>query len=142
MTPCGGRIVTITTVGYGDYFPVTTLGRMTAVFVMFAGIGIIGALASILASLLVTRAEGRRRRDDAPSGGAGTTAAAARSDDVARELALLRAEVAELREPTIARAGRAAPWPRSGAASRSSGGRTDLNGGTAAGRRRSSARPR
>ena len=53
-------IVTITTVGYGDYYPVTTLGRITAVFVMFAGIGIIGALASILASVLVapTDAEG------------------------------------------------------------------------------------
>ena len=47
-------VVTITTVGYGDHFPVTTLGRITAVFVMFAGIGIIGALASILASLLVS----------------------------------------------------------------------------------------
>ena len=46
-------IVTITTVGYGDSFPVTTLGRLTGVFVMFAGVGIIGALASILASLLV-----------------------------------------------------------------------------------------
>ena len=54
-------IVTITTVGYGDFYPVTTLGRITAVFVMFAGIGIIGALASILASVLVapTDAEGR-----------------------------------------------------------------------------------
>ena len=49
-------IVTITTVGYGDYYPVTTLGRITAVVVMFAGIGIIGALASILASLLVSPA--------------------------------------------------------------------------------------
>jgi voltage-gated potassium channel len=47
-------IVTITTVGYGDFYPVTTLGRITAVFVMFSGIGIIGALASILASLLVS----------------------------------------------------------------------------------------
>ena len=47
-------VVTITTVGYGDFFPVTFLGRLTAVFVMFAGIGIIGALASILASLLVS----------------------------------------------------------------------------------------
>jgi len=47
-------IVTMTTVGYGDFFPVTTAGRLTGAFVMFAGIGIIGALASILASLLVS----------------------------------------------------------------------------------------
>jgi voltage-gated potassium channel len=46
-------IVTITTVGYGDYYPVTTAGRITAMFIMFAGVGIIGALASVLASLLV-----------------------------------------------------------------------------------------
>ena len=46
-------MVTITTVGYGDYYPVTPGGRITAVFIMIAGVGIIGALASILASLLV-----------------------------------------------------------------------------------------
>jgi voltage-gated potassium channel len=46
-------VVTITTVGYGDTFPVTSLGRLTGVAVMFAGVGIIGALASILASILV-----------------------------------------------------------------------------------------
>jgi voltage-gated potassium channel len=46
-------IVTITTVGYGDRYPVTLAGRMTAMFIMFMGVGIIGALSSILASLLV-----------------------------------------------------------------------------------------
>ena len=46
-------LVTITTVGYGDFFPVTAAGRTTGAFVMFAGVGIIGALASILASILV-----------------------------------------------------------------------------------------
>jgi len=46
-------IVTITTVGYGDRYPVTPAGRTTAVFIMFMGVGIIGALASILSSLLV-----------------------------------------------------------------------------------------
>jgi voltage-gated potassium channel len=46
-------IATITTVGYGDYYPVTPAGRITAMFIMFMGVGIIGALASILASLLV-----------------------------------------------------------------------------------------
>ena len=47
-------VVTITTVGYGDYFPVTVGGRITGFFVMIAGVGIIGALASILASILVS----------------------------------------------------------------------------------------
>lgn len=46
-------IVTITTVGYGDYYPVTFWGRVTAMFIMFAGIGIIGALASLLSSILI-----------------------------------------------------------------------------------------
>lgn len=46
-------LVTITTVGYGDYYPVTLGGRIVAFFVMFAGVGIIGALASMLASILV-----------------------------------------------------------------------------------------
>jgi voltage-gated potassium channel len=46
-------LVTITTVGYGDRYPVTPAGRITAMFIMFMGVGIIGALASILASLLV-----------------------------------------------------------------------------------------
>jgi voltage-gated potassium channel len=56
-------VVTITTVGYGDEYPVTTLGRITAVLVMFAGVGIIGALASILASVLVPQ-ETKEERDD------------------------------------------------------------------------------
>jgi voltage-gated potassium channel len=46
-------VVTITTVGYGDRYPVTALGRLSGIFIMFAGVGIIGVLASILSSLLV-----------------------------------------------------------------------------------------
>ncbi|MFN8621445.1 MAG: ion transporter [Chloroflexota bacterium] len=49
-------IVTITTVGYGDHYPVTPLGRIDGVFVMFAGIGVIGALASLLSNLLLAPA--------------------------------------------------------------------------------------
>jgi voltage-gated potassium channel len=46
-------IVTITTVGYGDFYPITFWGRVTAIFIMIAGVGIIGVLASILSSFLM-----------------------------------------------------------------------------------------
>jgi len=46
-------IVTVTTVGYGDTYPVTTAGRITGIFIMFAGVGLIGVLASLLSTLLI-----------------------------------------------------------------------------------------
>ena len=46
-------VVTITTVGYGDRYPVTTAGRLTAMFIMLAGVGSIGVLASLMSSLLI-----------------------------------------------------------------------------------------
>ena len=41
--------VTITTVGYGDRFPVTNWGRIVGVFVMTAGVGLFGTLSGFLA---------------------------------------------------------------------------------------------
>lgn len=40
-------VVTITTVGYGDFYPVTAGGRLTGLFVMFAGVGVIDLLAPL-----------------------------------------------------------------------------------------------
>ena len=95
-------IVTITTVGYGDFFPVTFLGRMTGVFVMFAGVGIIGSLASILASILVPDAPrgagGRRRRGRSRPGRRRRLARRPRRVRVAAELAAMRTELTAMRE--------------------------------------------
>jgi len=59
-------IVTITTVGYGDRYPITIGGRITGMFVMVTGIGIIGALASIFASLLVGASSSGSEEQAAP----------------------------------------------------------------------------
>ena len=46
---------TITTVGYGDTFPVTTTGRFIAAGLMFAGIAVLGVVTASFASWLVER---------------------------------------------------------------------------------------
>lgn len=74
-------IATITTVGYGDKYPVTTEGRVIATVLMFCGISLFGVFTAFLASLLM--------RSQSSS-----------SSDVSaliEEVRLLRAEVARLR---------------------------------------------
>ncbi|WP_162127678.1 potassium channel family protein [Flavobacterium phycosphaerae] len=46
--------VTITTVGYGDKFPVTTEGRVIAAILMTAGVGLFGTFTAYVASWFVT----------------------------------------------------------------------------------------
>ncbi len=46
-------IVTVTTVGYGDRFPVTAGGRAVAVVLMLLGIGLIGVLTATVASVFI-----------------------------------------------------------------------------------------
>jgi voltage-gated potassium channel len=48
-------ITTVTTVGYGDYTPVTAAGRFVAVALMIGGVTLLGVVTATLASWIVQR---------------------------------------------------------------------------------------
>ena len=73
----------MTTVGYGDEYPVTPGGKLLAVFVMVTGIGLFGTLTAYLASLFVAPEDAAQDR----------------------ELAALREEVRELKDILTHRVG-------------------------------------
>jgi voltage-gated potassium channel len=56
-------IVTVTTVGYGGYYPVTSGGRCVAVVLMLVGIGLIGALTATIASYFVEEQADQEKAD-------------------------------------------------------------------------------
>jgi voltage-gated potassium channel len=47
-------VVTITTVGYGDMYPVTLLGRLVAAFTMFAGLALFGLLMNVIGKSMMS----------------------------------------------------------------------------------------
>ena len=58
-------IVTVTTVGYGDQYPVTTGGRFVGVFVLILGVGLFGTFTGFLANSFLSEAEAEAGRDRA-----------------------------------------------------------------------------
>jgi voltage-gated potassium channel len=56
-------IVTVTTVGYGDKYPVTAGGRGIATVLMFVGIGLIGVLTATVASYFVEQSADEDRAE-------------------------------------------------------------------------------
>lgn len=73
-------VTTVTTVGYGDRYPVTTAGRAVAMALMVMGVGLFGTLSGLVAAVLLgpTKAE---------------------ADETLAEIRSLRAELAEMRRP-------------------------------------------
>jgi voltage-gated potassium channel len=53
-------MATITTVGYGDRYPVTTEGRFIGVLLMVVGVGLFGTLAGFIASWFLQPSSGRQ----------------------------------------------------------------------------------
>ena len=78
-------IVTLTTVGYGDYSPETFLGRWLAAFVMAGGIGSVAILTGLLADQI--REARITARDETPE----------LDDDIEHVMAIMEAEMDKLR---------------------------------------------
>jgi len=78
-------IVTLTTVGYGDYSPATVAGRWVAVFVMAGGIGTVAILTGLLADEI--REARIHDRDETPE----------LDDDIEHVIQVLEAEMDKLR---------------------------------------------
>ncbi len=55
--------VTMATVGYGDYFPITIMGRVLAVILMIGGVAIVGTASGTLVSFLNDRMVTVRARE-------------------------------------------------------------------------------
>ena len=55
--------VTITTVGYGDRYPVTNFGRNIGVVVLTIGVGLFGVLTGFLANLFLAPKRARRGKE-------------------------------------------------------------------------------
>lgn len=76
-------MTTVTTVGYGDVYPVTGTGRLIGVGLMLAGIALLGTVTATIASLLIDLVRG---------------AEAAGRAATARDIAELREEIHRLHE--------------------------------------------
>ncbi len=76
-------IVTMSTVGYGEYYPVTPNGRLIAAGVMVVGISLLGLVGASVASSVINRLSGKQQKGQ---------------DEVKAQLQALANEVAALRE--------------------------------------------
>lgn len=74
-------ITTITTVGYGDKYPVTNAGRIIAAGLMITGVGLFGTLSGVIASFFLGQHREQEQRERA----------------LMEELKTVHAELAELR---------------------------------------------
>ncbi|MDW0232483.1 MAG: potassium channel family protein [Nitrososphaeraceae archaeon] len=52
-------VVTLATVGYGDYYPVTAVGRIIAIFMIISGVGIFALMVATFAKRRLQKAESK-----------------------------------------------------------------------------------
>lgn len=59
--------VTLTTVGYGDFYPVTAWGRTVAIGLMVSGVAVVGIVTATLASWVIEKAAEGGHDDEEPA---------------------------------------------------------------------------
>lgn len=84
--------VTITTVGYGDYYPVTAGGRIVAIGLMIGGIALIGVVTATLASWIVERVSDQTSKT--------VTATETQVEELRHEIIELKDMIRELKSTT------------------------------------------
>jgi voltage-gated potassium channel len=91
---------TVTTVGYGDYTPVTVAGRTVAVMIMFTGAASVGAVTAALASRFINNPAPSDTTDSEPTEppAAVATVTSASTEDLSQQLAQLQAQMAVIAE--------------------------------------------
>lgn len=75
-------VTTITTVGYGDKYPVTAAGRIIAIMLMISGVGLFGTMSGVIASFFLGEKAAAKQRED----------------ELLAELQTLHGELARLRQ--------------------------------------------
>ena len=102
-------LTTITTVGYGDRYPVTVEGRLVAAGLMIAGIAILGTVTAAIATWFLERVgasdpgeavratEAHGSAEEAAAGGTGEAGSGTSPPATAADVAALTAEVRALR---------------------------------------------
>jgi len=95
-------IVTMATVGYGDYYPVTDVGRFIGVFVIIMGVTLLGVFSGSVANYFLRPRKGEPATEIGAGNGSGSggispagPAGPAESSVVLDEIQRLRSELAE-----------------------------------------------
>jgi voltage-gated potassium channel len=83
-----GAVTTVSTVGYGDRYPVTTAGRIVALALLLAGVSLFGVVTASVAAWFVRHVED----DPAPEG-----------DDIVGRLERVEASLARIEAALIQR---------------------------------------
>lgn len=94
---------TVTTVGYGDFTPVTVPGRGVAVLIMFTGAAAVGAVTAAVASRFIS--SGSSSSQEPAPAAAPAARQGADVDDLSRQMAALQAQIDLIAEKLGVRAG-------------------------------------